>query len=95
MPFRVPSQRAMRAYVIVSTHRLVRQAGEARQLLIGEQRAIAVDVAVRLDVSRSTAYRLVREALDVMGFGEPRARRAECWNSNPSAFRNAAAKAAP
>jgi hypothetical protein len=65
-----PSIRAMRAYAHVAGHPLVRARMQARSLYLGQQTQIAEEVADKLAMSKNNSQRMVRYALDLLGFGD-------------------------
>lgn len=62
--------RAMRAYLFVAGHALVRGRRAASSLYLGQQSIIADELAQHLEMSKNNAQRYVRHALDLLGFGE-------------------------
>jgi hypothetical protein len=60
----------MRAYAFVSEHALVRARVKQRSLYLGQQTQIAEQLAARLEISKCNAQRIVRIALDLLGFGD-------------------------
>lgn len=64
-------ERGMRAYVHVAAHPLVVGAKRRRALAYAESGVIAGELRELLGCSKPTSFRLVRAALDLIGFGEP------------------------
>jgi hypothetical protein len=55
----------------VAAHPLVTSRMKQRALESGEQASLAAQMQAHLAISRASAYRMVRAALDILGFGEP------------------------
>jgi hypothetical protein len=67
------SELAMHVYAIVASnqHVLIASREGSRRLGHGEQKLIADAVRDRFPMSRQHSHKMVRLALDILGFGEP------------------------
>jgi hypothetical protein len=75
----------MAAFALISDHRIVRERRRHRCLIRGQQAQLADLIVDATNCRHATAFRIVRVALDVLGFGEPERNRNHCGVRQPRA----------
>jgi hypothetical protein len=61
----------MAAFAMIADHRIIRERKRYRCLLRGQQAQLADVIVDATNCRHATAFRIVRTALDLLGFGDP------------------------